>query len=98
MNMLFALLREALWHSKETLSSDLSERQARKLLRAAEEQMVSGLIIDALIRNDVRMKQQTVFEAFGMLEQIKETSRELNKELQLFAELMKTEDLEMRWS
>ena len=88
MNLFFALLREALWHSQETLPGDLSERQAGKLLRVAEEQTVVGLITDALFRNDVRIGQENLFEAVGMYEQIKAENQRVNKELQGFAQMM----------
>ena len=93
-NFLFALLREALWHSQETLPSDLSERQARRLMRVAEEQTISGLIIDALFRNDVRIGQENLFEAVGMYEQIKAENQRVNKELLSFAQMMSESGLE----
>lgn len=93
-NLLFALLREALWHSQETLPSDLSERQARRLMRVAEEQTISGLIIDALFRNDVRIGQENLFEAVGMYSQIKAENQRVNKELLSFAQMMSESGLE----
>lgn len=93
-NLLFALLREALWHSQETLPSDLSERQARRLMRVAEEQTISGLIIDALFRNDVRIGQENLFEVVGMYSQIKAENQRVNKELLSFAQMMSESGLE----
>ena len=86
--LFFTLLRIALWKITEDLPKKIAPGTSSAILRLAEEQTVSGLIIDALIRNDIRMEQQTVFEAFATLEQIKEANREVNKELRMFAELM----------
>lgn len=94
MNLLFALLREALWHAQETLPRELSEKQARKLLRVAEEQTVVGLITDALFRNDVRIGQENLFEAVGLYEQIKAENQLINKELLNFAQMMNESGLE----
>lgn len=92
--LFFTLLRIALWKITEDLPKKIAPGTSSAILRLAEEQTVSGLIIDALIHNDIRMEQQTVFEVFGMLEQIKETSRVVNKELLLFAELMAAKGLD----
>ena len=92
--LFFALLRNTLWNTTKDFPEKIVSETSDAILRLAEEQTVSGLIIDAIIRNDIRLEQQTVFEAFGILEQIKETSREVNKELLLFAELMETKELD----
>lgn len=90
----FKLLRNALWHQDETLPRELSPQVSSFILQMAKEQTISGLIIDALIRNDVRIEQKAVFESVGILEQIKETNRQLNKELLQFANLMKQSQVE----
>ena len=69
--LFFALLRTALLNIKEDFPPKIAPETSSAILRLAEEQTVSGLIIDALIRNNILMEQQTVFEAYGTLEQIK---------------------------
>ena len=92
--LFFTLLRNALWNITEDIPKKIAHRTSSAILRLAEEQTVSGLIIDALIRNDIRMEQQTVFEAYGMIEQIKEANKEVNKELLSFAELMEAKGVD----
>ena len=92
--LFFSLLRNALWNTTEDFPEKIAPETSGALLRLAEEQTVSGLIIDALIRNDIHMEQQTVFETFCMLEQIKKANREVNRELLLFAELMAAKGLD----
>lgn len=76
---IFIYLRDALWHQKEAISSSLSGQQAYYLLQEAEKQAVSGLVIDALIRNDVRIPQEILFNSIGLQEQIKQSSLKLNE-------------------
>lgn len=90
----FKLLRNALWHQEESLSKELSPQVTSLILQMAKDQTVSGLIIDALIRNDIHIGQKAVFESVGILEQIKETNRQLNKELLQFSNLMKQSQIE----
>ena len=92
--LFFALLRTALLNIKEDFPPKIAPETSSAILRLAEEQTVSGLIIAALIRNNILMEQQTVFEAYGTLEQIKETSREVNKDLISFAELMEAKGID----
>ncbi len=83
---LFGLLREALWGTP--FNELVSPGEARRLISMADKQTVTGLVIDMLIRKDVRMEQQKVFEAYGYLEQIKQQNRVMNAEVAAFARLM----------
>ena len=76
--LLLSLLRDALWHSGKEFPSELSENESQRLLALANKQAVTGLVADTLIRNDVRMPKQCVFEAIGSLEKIKQQSRTVN--------------------
>lgn len=78
-SLLFTLLREALWRSVEPIPPDLSSVETECLFTLAEQQAVSGLVIDAIIRHDVKIPQQWVFEAVGILEQIKQQSKAINE-------------------
>ena len=74
----FCLLQDALWRNGEDLSKEYPTETITRLFALAEQQAVSGLLIDALIRHDVKMPQQWVLEAIGLLEQIKQQSRLVN--------------------
>lgn len=86
MEKLLRVLSYSLWGSvvKDMVSKD----DAQELITMAEKQAVSGLIIDALIKMDVRMEQMTLFEAFGYLEQIKKENQRMNHEVAEFARQM----------
>ncbi len=77
--LLFLLLRDALWHCHEELPVSLSAEEASRLFEIAEKQAVSGLAIEALIRNNVGLPQDKVFEAVGLQEQIKAQSWHVNQ-------------------
>ena len=83
---LFGLLREALWGTP--LEGGITPKEAGMLIALAEKQAISGLIIDALIKKDVRMEQMTFLEAFGYLEQIKQENQRMNRGVAAFARLM----------
>lgn len=83
------LLREALWRKNESLPNELSEKEYITLYALAEKQAVLGLIIDSLIRNDVKIPQMRVFEAIGTLEQIKNANRHVNEGVADLHQLMK---------
>lgn len=78
-NTFFAILRDALWRSNETIPESITEEEITPLLAMAEKQAVSGLVIDALFRHDVRMPQSKVFECVGLSEQIKKQSGKVSK-------------------
>ncbi len=86
-DLFFAMLRNALWHTKEQIPLELTEPASDKLLWAAKEQTVLGLVCDALIRNNVRLPRQKVFEAVRLLAQIRQANEQLNKELKQFVAL-----------
>ena len=77
-SLLFSLLRESLWRNVVITINELSAEHAKNLFALAEKQAVLGLLIDALIRNNVRMPQREVFKAVGGLEQIKRVNYRVN--------------------
>lgn len=76
---LFLLLRDALWRAHEPLPASLSEEEVLALFEIAEKQAVSGLVIEALTRNNIGLPQDKVFEAVGLQEQIKAQSWHVNQ-------------------
>lgn len=83
---LFGLLRMALWGTP--FEDDITPMEAKVLVDIAGKQTVSGLIIDVLIKKDVRMEQMALFEAIGYLEQVKQENQRANNEVAAFARLM----------
>lgn len=77
--LLFLLLRDALWRAHEPLLASLSEDEVFTLFEIAEKQAVSGLVIEALTRNNIGLPQDKVFEAVGLQEQIKAQSWHVNQ-------------------
>ena len=78
--LFFSILRDSLWREGEmTLPQKLSEKEAREVSALAEKQTVSGLVIDALFRHEVKMPQMMIYEAIGQHGQIKQQSRAANK-------------------
>ncbi len=78
-SLLFTLLQEALWKKDVTIPLKLSPQNTEELFLLAEQQAVSGLMVDAIIRHDVKIPQQWVFEAVGIIEQIKQQSKVINE-------------------
>ena len=76
--LFFAILRESLWHKGESIPKELAGFNVAKLFAIAEQQAVSGLILDMLMQQNVKMPQQWVFETVGLLEQIKQQNRIVN--------------------
>lgn len=88
MKIFLALLRNALWNSEEKFPQELSEKDAKMLFSLASQQTVSGLILDSLIRNNVKIPQHRVFEAIGLVEQIKHNSKRINNGVLQLHQLM----------
>lgn len=86
-NQLFSLLRNALWRIEKDMPKVLSEKEISSLITVAEEQTVSGLVVDAIIRNDIKIPQYWVFEAVGIDTQTKLANKQLNDELKELVKL-----------
>ncbi len=91
--LFFSLLRDALWRTGKSFPLELSLYETEKLFLLAEKQAVSGLVVDALIRHDVKMPQEWVFEAVGLVEQIKQQNKIINNGIVNFIELMSRCDI-----
>ena len=89
LKLFLSLLREALWRNSGNIPSELTEEESKRLFPLAEKQAVLGLIIDSLIRNDVKMPQMRVFEAIGTFEQIKNANQHVNEGVADLHQLMK---------
>lgn len=85
--LFFALLRNALWYTEDRFPKELSLKEALHILRGAEMQAVSGLVIDALIRNNVRMPKKMLLESFTLLEKIKQQNQFVNEGVKALQQL-----------
>lgn len=86
-NQLFTFLRNALWRIDNYVPKELSEKEVSRLITLAEEQTVSGLVVDSIIKNDIKIPQEWVFEAVGIDIQTKQANKQLNDELKEFVVL-----------
>ena len=86
-SLLFTCLQNALWHNEEGLPKELTEKDISLLISVAGEQTVSGLIVDAIIRNDTKIPHKWVSKVVGIEMQIKLVNREMNDELKRFVKL-----------
>lgn len=77
--LFFALLRNALWRTAEDAPLILSESKTAKLFAISEQQAVLGLVADILTRDDMKIPQQWVYESIGVLEQIRQLGKIVNK-------------------
>ncbi|MBQ9202693.1 MAG: nucleotidyltransferase family protein [Prevotella sp.] len=85
-SLLIELIREALWGVP--FDGDISPKEVLQLIDVAQKQTVAGLVIDILIKKNVRMNRQTVLEVYGVLSQIKRENELMNQEMAVFAQLM----------
>ena len=83
---LFFLLQEALWGTP--FREPIGPSEACQLIVMAKKQAVAGLVIDTLIKKEVSMEQQTVFNAYAHLEKIKRRNLAMNTEVAEFSRLM----------
>lgn len=81
------LVRNALWQSEEELPEEISARMVAYILRGAKEQGLLGLVIDALMRNKVRMPEEQYLELTVMLMKVRKANDVLNKGLRQLKEL-----------
>lgn len=86
-DLFFSLLRNALWLTEERLPEELTDEDTKSLFWTAEQQTVSALIADALIRNEVRLPRHNVYKAIGIITQTHQTNQQINDELKAFARL-----------
>lgn len=87
MDVFFAFLRNALWDSEEELPKELTDRQTDNLLLAARQHALTALVVDAMMRNEVKMPKQMVLELFGITNRIRHANQQLNEELKRFVSL-----------
>ena len=75
----FSLISDALWHNYAVFPKDLNETETEELLALAKQQAVSGLVLDALVRNNVRIPKLYIGKVLGRQKTIKQNSNVVNK-------------------
>lgn len=88
LQLFLSLLQEAIWRGQKTLPKKLTEEETAWLFNIAKQQAVSGLILDSLIRNNIIIPQRLVFEAIGVVEQVKQNSKRINNGVLQLHQLM----------
>lgn len=81
------LVRNALWQTKEELPEELSVNMAANIIRGCREQGLAGLVVDALVRNRVRVPEEQYLEMMVMLMRVKQGNEEVNGGLRRLMEL-----------
>lgn len=87
MELFLKLVREALWRTEEGLPEELSANMAANILRGGREQGLSGLVIDALVRNKVRMPDEQRLEGMVTLMKVRQSHEEAKEGLRRLIEL-----------
>lgn len=92
--LLFKLLRSALWG--KALDSQLSAKEFRSVMSLAENQTVFGLAMEALkdVKIDDMKDRMPLYEAIGVMEQVKQQNRIANAELAEFSAICDKNGLE----
>lgn len=90
----FALLRSALWGAGEELPASLTSSELGEIMRMAEEQAVVGLVVDAIIQNNISIGKSAPIKLFALSRQIKTANVSLNKEIAEFVRLMASNNVE----
>ena len=90
----FELLREALWSSAGGSCEGLLAEEARMVLQLSEEQTVLALVMDVLIKKNVSLPKNILFESLGKLQQIQLSNRRQNDALTAFNALMHASGVE----
>lgn len=92
--LLFTLLREALWRIKVSLPDKLDADETQAILDLAEKQSLSGLIMDALMRNNLVIPQERVFDSLGFVQLIKRSNWCVNMGVVAMHKLLTTENVD----
>lgn len=88
------LVRNALWQTEEELPEELSANMAVNIIRGCREQALAGLVIDALIRNKVKVPEEQYLEMMVMLMKVKMSNEQVNEGLRRLKELFDERQIE----
>ena len=94
MELFLKLVRNALWRTEEGLPEELSANMSANILRGGREQGLSGLVIDALTRNKVKMPEEQRLEGMVTLMKVKQSNEEVREGLRRLIELFDSRGIE----
>ena len=90
--ILFTLLHSALW-GIPVKDAKLTPEQFAKLLRISEKQTVEGLIMKALMDNNVHLEKHDAVECFTLHEHVAEMNRKITEGLHALCNLLQPAEL-----
>lgn len=87
-----ALVRNELW--EEPLACSIVKEDVRDILQVAKEQMVSGLVANAIVRNQLPIGEDLTLEVMGVLKLHEKKGKEMNAEVAQFAGFLNRRNLQ----
>lgn len=87
-----ALVRNELWD--EPLTCSIAKEDVADILIIAREQMVSGLVANAIVRNQLPIGEDLTLEVMGILKLHEKKGREMNAEVAQFAGFLNRRNLQ----
>lgn len=82
------LVRNALWQTEEELPKELTANMAANILRGGREQGLLGMVVDATIRNKIKMPEEQYLEFMVLLMKVKRSNEEVNEGLRRLKTLL----------
>lgn len=90
---LFEILRGELWGTALSFSR-LSHEEYEELMALAEEQTVTGLVGDCLIKNGVKLEREDALGLYARMKAIEKTNARVNENLVSFVNFMERKGVE----
>lgn len=87
-----ALVRNELWD--EPLACSILKEDVTDVLKIAKEQMVSGLVANAIVRNQLPIGEDLTLEVMGILKLHEKKGKEMNAEVAQFAGFLNRRNLQ----
>lgn len=81
------ILRNALWQTDEELPEEISANMAANVIRGGREQGVVALVIDALVRNNIKIPEEQLLEYRVLLMMVKRNNAKTNEGLRRLKKL-----------
>ncbi len=88
------LLRIALWQTPEKLPEKMSEHMTLNVMRGAEEQAITGLVLGTLLQQPVAIPEKQHMQCLVLLTKLKQTNEDLNEGVRLLTELFDEKNID----
>ena len=92
-NLLFEILRGELWGT-ELSFSQLSHEDFQELMEMANEQTVTGLVGDCLIKNNIKLEREDALGLYAKMKAIEKTNGRVNENLVNFVSFMERKGID----